>query len=186
MRPRGHPGSLLADVPVVGGCPGELLPEDADVAIIVWPDVGGLVLGPYGGMPEYPVSGRSYYSSTMTFTNTAGTQSWQLSNPTLSLTLNVTSYVWILATLTMWGSSGKTIGGRITARIDGADISLFQQACSPAANYYMPITLAGRSDNAYAAGTHTISLKLTTYQAGWVQKVRFVSLCAWAWQKVDY
>ena len=41
------PSALLADVPVVRPAHNDVLPAGAEVALLLWPDVGGVVLGPY-------------------------------------------------------------------------------------------------------------------------------------------
>ncbi|MHB0859636.1 MAG: hypothetical protein ACYC5M_18990 [Anaerolineae bacterium] len=45
------PGALLSGVPVLLGVEPRHLAEDRVVAVLLWPDVGALVLGPYGAAP---------------------------------------------------------------------------------------------------------------------------------------
>ncbi len=48
VRPLAHPASLLADVPVLENCSGDLLIAGATVLVHLWDDGGAVVLGPYG------------------------------------------------------------------------------------------------------------------------------------------
>ncbi|MHB1296682.1 MAG: hypothetical protein ACYC4R_17025 [Anaerolineae bacterium] len=45
------PGALLSDVPVLMGVEPRHLAPEREVAVLLWPDVGALVLGPYGAAP---------------------------------------------------------------------------------------------------------------------------------------
>ena len=38
VRPASHPSALLADLPVIESCPGEIIPADQAVAVLLWPD----------------------------------------------------------------------------------------------------------------------------------------------------
>lgn len=48
VRPLAHPASLLADVPVLENCAGDLLIAGVTVLVHLWDDGGAVVLGPYG------------------------------------------------------------------------------------------------------------------------------------------
>jgi len=48
------PASLVGEIPVLMSCRPDLLTTGRTVAVLVWSDVGGLVLGPYGAVPEDP------------------------------------------------------------------------------------------------------------------------------------
>ena len=48
------PASLVGDIPVLMSCRPDLLDPGRDVAVLTWSDVGGLVLGPYGAVPDDP------------------------------------------------------------------------------------------------------------------------------------
>ncbi|HUV94100.1 MAG TPA: hypothetical protein VMX14_04630 [Anaerolineae bacterium] len=48
------PASLVGEIPVLMSCRPDLLTTGREVAVLTWPDVDGLVLGPYGAVPDDP------------------------------------------------------------------------------------------------------------------------------------
>ncbi len=48
------PASLVGEISVLMSCRPDLLTTGREVAVLTWSDVGGLVLGPYGGVPDDP------------------------------------------------------------------------------------------------------------------------------------
>lgn len=48
------PASLVGEIPVLMSCRPDLLTTGREVAVLTWSDVSGLVLGPYGAVPDDP------------------------------------------------------------------------------------------------------------------------------------
>jgi len=56
VEPVMGPASLVGEVPVLMSCRPDLLTAGREVAVLTWSDVGGLVLAPYGAVPDDPPS----------------------------------------------------------------------------------------------------------------------------------
>jgi len=54
VEPVMGPASLVGEIPVLMSCRPDLLTTGREVAVLTWSDVGGLVLGPYGAVPDDP------------------------------------------------------------------------------------------------------------------------------------
>lgn len=54
VRPVLGPAAILAGLPVIESCRPNLLAAHDNVAVLMWSDVGGLVLGPWGAVPGDP------------------------------------------------------------------------------------------------------------------------------------
>lgn len=51
VQPILGPSARISDLPVIESCPTSLIQTGDTVAVVLWPDGSGLVLGPYGGVP---------------------------------------------------------------------------------------------------------------------------------------
>ena len=51
VQPILGPSARISGVPVIESCSTSLIQAGDTVAVVLWPDGSGLVLGPYGGIP---------------------------------------------------------------------------------------------------------------------------------------
>ena len=98
VRPLGHPTARLQDVPVSSDVPGELLPAGTRALVLLFGDVGQVLLAPYGEPASYPLSGADDYGAFHTITAPANMV--YVAHPYLSveLTVAVHSRFWVLFT----------------------------------------------------------------------------------------
>jgi len=78
----------------------------------------------------------------------------------ITLTLEEPGYLWFSYMLSTYCDAAAAYASSIRAYIDGAQQLQQVRVCSPAASYWIPVAITGRSTAAYAIGNHTIDLRV--------------------------
>lgn len=180
VRPQGAPGALLAGIPVLSSCPGELLAVGAQVAVVAWGDVSGVVLGPIGrptggGLPwppSYQVADnvlRSFSSTTFT------------SYPNLTLTIShlATSYLWLHVVVNTYGQTGvRGWHHSVAIFVDGVQQYPIAMQGTPNLYCWESLTLSFRTAASYSPGTRSVEVRVRVENAGDEVKCRYSALSA--------
>jgi hypothetical protein len=174
------PRALLSGVPVLTSIPPRQLVNGREVALLLWPDVGGLVLGPWSPAPDRLLQGWAVDTSTRTFTQQSYTA---YTNLQLSFTLEEESYFWVWALVNGYASAARATSYAAAIFVDGAQLNPPAIQGAPSANLWQPSSLALRSATSYAPGSHTVDLRIYVYTAGDTITLRYAGLGAIATQK---
>lgn len=162
VRPTSAPAALWQGLPAAGHCPGELLRPGAVVAVLLWPDMEGLVLGPYGGREPWPLSAAAAHQATVYFTNTPDHS--PLAALTLTLAVHEPSYFVVLGGASVACNTVASTASIMSSWIDGELQMPVALMGTTVANYYTPAAIAYRSVGVYAPGEHTLELRFrSTY-----------------------
>lgn len=105
------PSALLDAVPVVRSLPNDTLVAGAEVALLLWPDVGGVVLGPYRHAAEEEAARRRHV------VRSHGSTEWI----TLLVRLSAVAHAGaLIEVLTAYGAPSTAVGRVLAvARVDG-------------------------------------------------------------------
>lgn len=177
VRPRRNPASLYEGVAVARNCPGELIDDDDDVALLVWGDEGGLVLGPYNGAWDWPVRAWAYRDEEDPFTAQEYTQ---IPSMSVSLTLRETSHIWVMSVFNHRHDRTRGNAAYVRVFINGAGTRIVAMCGHAAANLFRSSTLCGRSEGTYGPGTYNVDLRVYVVYAGDTFKTNRCTMCAWA------
>ena len=177
VRPKGHPASLLVRLPIAENCPAELLSPGKEVAVLTWPDVGGVVLAPYGGRPAIPPQGVCFESGQHSFTQTSYTA---IPNLQVQITLNTTSRLWIATTTSLWTNTVRSLAAILRVFIDGALQNPPAYVGQPRAGCWQVVCLAFGTQGTFGPGTHTVDVRVRPYTAGDTLSTRYSYLSVWA------
>lgn len=174
------PRALLCGVPVLTSAPPRHLTAGREVALLLWPDVGGLVLGPWSPAPDRLLQGWSVDTTLRAFTQQSYTS---YPNLQLAFALEEEAYFWVWAMVNGYASAVRTASYAAAVFVDGAQLSPPAIQGVLQANLWQPIALALRSSTSYAPGNHTIDLRIYVYTAGDTVTLRYAGLGAVAIQK---
>lgn len=175
VRPQRTPGALLANVPVLSSCPGELLSAGAQVAVVAWGDVSGVVLGPTG-RPAWPPS---YWVADNTLRSFSSTTFTAYPNLSLSVPHLAPSYLWLHAVVNTYGQTGvRSWHHTVAIFVDGVQQYPIAMQGTPSLYYWENLVLSFRSANSYAPGTRSVEVRVRVENAGDEVKCRYSALSA--------
>lgn len=178
VRPARNPASLLTDLPVVRHCPGEFMADESEVAVLLWDDTGGVVLGPYDDTFDWPVTAHAYDGASRSFTAQAWTAYPNLS---VSISIKQTSCFWVLFSTSGRCDQVRTpTAWQVAAHLGGVLLNPRARVGSPVAGTRTPVALCFRTQSSYAPGTYNIDVRVYCQSAGDTITCRYAALSVMA------
>ena len=148
-----------------------------EVALLLWDDTSGIVLGPYENNWDWPVQGNDNEQTAHDFTAQGYTT---YPNLGFSLTIKQTSYFWVAASFTARPNTATSYSFVWRIQIDGESAGNDHRQGCPVANYYTTQAAAHRTTGAYSPGTYAFTIGLYVVVAGHTVECRHATLSAWA------
>lgn len=166
LRPEGNPTALMANVPVAADCPGEWVRPGWRYAVLLWEDVGALVLCPFDALPLWPPQGHAQTTAYHTLTGVAGALTQFKPDLAVNVSIAVPSFFWVHAVSNYSQAEVRHPYHYVTVHI--GDTMLLPVSVGDLENTGRTHThtLAYRTDASYAPGMYTFQLGYTFYQAG--------------------
>ncbi len=166
VRPLGHPTATLQDVPVSAAVPGALTLPGARVLVLLFGDVGQVVLMPYGALPLYPPSGAADYNTF--YTLTASSAMAYDPHPYLSVQLNVAvqSTFWVAFAGAYVAQNTRSWNLICRTLINGEPTGVTSVMDKVVVGGWYQLSLAFRTTGSYPPGAYTFQMGFMQQQAG--------------------
>lgn len=166
LRPEGNPTALMTNVPVAADCPGELVRSGGRYAVLLWGDIGALVLCPFDAPPRWMPQGHAQSTAYHTLTGTAGALTQFKPDLAVNVTITVPSFFWVHAVSNYSQAEVRHPHHYMTVHVNSTMILPVSVGDLENTGRTHTHTLAYRTDTSYAPGDYTFRLGYTFYQAG--------------------
>jgi hypothetical protein len=166
VRPLGHPTATLQDTPVSADVPGELVLPGAHVLVLLFGDVGQVVLAPYGELPLYPPSGAADYNTFYMLTAPEGMAYAPHPYLSVQLTVAVYSYFWVQFAGAYVAQNTRSWNLICRTLINGAPTGVTSVVDKVVVGGWYQVGMAFRTIESYAPGGYTFQMGFMQQQAG--------------------
>ncbi len=158
VRPLGHPTASLQHVPVSSDVPAELLPAGARALVLLFGDVGQVLLAPYGEPATWPLSGVDGYDAFHTITAPAGMV--YVAHPHLSVELTVAAHsqFWVAFTGAYVAQNSRSWNLICRTLLDGEPTGPTCIVGSATVGTWYQLGLAFFTMDAYPPGTYQFEI----------------------------
>jgi len=164
IRPEQHPASLWPAVPVAADISGETLPVGQAVAVLMWSDISGVILGPYGVQYAPFVHGTQY---TLADSSLAIPTTWT-DDDTLSVEIATKETCRLYLALSVSAHFDAVYGTAffVGFSVNGALLTPRARVGQALANCYQNVSLVTADPTKRAPGVWTIKPTYYAYQTG--------------------
>jgi hypothetical protein len=166
VRPLGHPTAALQDVPVSADVPGELVPPGARALVLLFGDVGQVLLAPYGAPAEYPLSAAADYGTFYMLTAPADMVYEPHPYLSVELTVAVYSHFWVQFAGAYVAQNTRSWNLICRTLINGAPTGVTSVVDKVEVGGWYQLGMAFRTIEAYAPGTYTFEIGFLQQQTG--------------------